>query len=78
MLHVMCHVSHVKYHISHFKCHILRVTCHNYIFLFSDKVVELVGGGSVINGAYPPSNFVQAVQFVKYPKGRVPKKTLNL
>ena len=25
----------------------------NIFFVFSDKVLELVGGGSVINGAYP-------------------------
>ena len=30
-------------------CHVSRVTCH----FFSDKVVKLIGGGSVINGAYP-------------------------
>ena len=28
-----------------------HVTCH--IFFSSDKVVKLIGGGSVINGAYP-------------------------
>ena len=27
-----------------------------YIYFFSDKLVELVGGGSVINGAYPSSS----------------------
>ena len=53
--HVMCHVSRVT-------CHMSRVTCpmsHFLIFLiffffsFSDKVVNLIGGGSVINVAYP-------------------------
>ena len=37
-------------------CHVSRVTGHDYLFqllLFLDKVVQLVGGGSVINGATP-------------------------
>ena len=41
---------------SHVTCHLSRVTCHMYFFFPEkklDKVVELVGGGSVINGAYP-------------------------
>ena len=46
----MCHMSHVM-------CHASCVTCQMW-FLFSpyflkDKGVELVGGGSVNNGAYP-------------------------
>ena len=44
-----CHVPHVE-------CHMSRVTCNvSFILfsLFSDKVVKLVGGGSVINGANP-------------------------
>ena len=40
--HVTCHVSHVKCHMSHVK-----------ICLSSDKMVELVGRGFVINVAYP-------------------------
>ena len=32
------------------KCHMSGVACHVF---FSHKVVKLVGGGSVINGAYP-------------------------
>ena len=35
-------------------CHMSHVTC-NFFFLFSDKVVELIRGGSVINGATPSS-----------------------
>ena len=35
-------------------CHVSFVTCHLFFF-FSDKVVELIGGGSVINGATPSS-----------------------
>ena len=54
MSHVMCHMSHVR-------CHLSRVTCNmskkfKTIFIERkkiDKMVELVGGGSVINGAYP-------------------------
>ena len=51
---VMCHVTcHVTCHVSHVMCHVSRVTCHNLFFFFSDKVLKLIGGGSVINGAYP-------------------------
>ena len=41
MLHVTCHVSRVT-------CHVSRVTCH--VPHVTDKVVKLIGGGSVING----------------------------
>ena len=42
----------------HVTCHVSHVTCHNYFYLyffifFSDKAVKLLGGGSVINRAYP-------------------------
>ena len=59
----------MPHYVSYFMCHVSCVTCHvshitrffliyTYIYIFclfkkSDKVVELVGGGSVINGAYP-------------------------
>ena len=36
MSRAMCHMSHITFFLS----------------FFADKVVELVGGGSVINGAY--------------------------
>ena len=37
-------------------CHVSRVTCFFFFFVFFlDKVVELIGGGSVINGATPSS-----------------------
>ena len=61
----ICHVSIVTCHVSPVMCHMSHVTCHLshvkifffYIFFnplnIFDKVVELVGGGSVINGAYP-------------------------
>ena len=41
---------------SHVMCQVSGVTCHMTFFilnLFFDKVLELVGRGSVINGAYP-------------------------
>ena len=47
--HVRCQVSSVRCHMSRFRCHMSGVTCH----FLSDKVVGLVGGGSVINGAWP-------------------------
>ena len=43
---VMCHVSHVMCHILHGACHFLP-----FFTFFLDKVVKLVGGRSVINGA---------------------------
>ena len=53
----MCHVSCVMCHVSHVNCHLSHVNKKNYIFFNPlkklDKVVELVGGVSVINGAYP-------------------------
>ena len=49
---VMCHVSYVTCHVSHITCHMSHVTIFFFLF-FSDKVVKLIGGGSVINGAYP-------------------------
>ena len=51
-----CHVSHVTCQMSNVKCHMSCVLCHIFFFLFFlflDKVVEQVGVGSVINGAYP-------------------------
>ena len=54
-----CHVSHVKCHMS-VMCHMSSVTCQvSHVFFLSSfflniffyKVVKLVGGGSVINGA---------------------------
>ena len=44
----------VKFHVSHVTCHVSRVTCHMSFFFF-DKIVELVHGGSVINGPSPSS-----------------------
>ena len=57
---VMCHRSYVMCHESPVTCHLSPVTCHlSHVFfsflsiIFFDKVVELVGGESVIKGAYP-------------------------
>ena len=47
-----CHVSRVTCHVSRVTCHVSRV---RFFFFFFDKVVELIGGGSVINGATPSS-----------------------
>ena len=42
-------------HMAGFTCHMSGVMCQFFVLVYfsSDKVVELVGGGSVINGAYP-------------------------
>ena len=50
----MCHMSRVRCHMSHVTCHLSHVT---YIFFY--KVVKLVGGGSVIDGATPSSLYIQ-------------------
>ena len=54
----MCHVSCVMCHVSH-------VMCQMSHFFFSDKVVKLSGGGSVINGAYPSSFEVMEHEWVQ-------------
>ena len=51
--HVTCHVSRVTFHVSCVTFHVSHVTF--FFFLFSDKGVELIGGGSVINGVTPSS-----------------------
>ena len=67
--HVMCHMSCGTCHVSHVMCHMSRITClmshvmcpcnffyFTYIFdslVIFDTVGDLVGGGSVINEAYP-------------------------
>ena len=51
MLGVMCHVSHVRCHVSGVRCQVSNIIIISFVY----KVVELVGGGSVINGAYPSS-----------------------
>ena len=55
------------------KCHMSGVTgqvSHFLFYFFLDKVVKLVGGGSVINGAYP-------VQFTRYSEGGHYVTTMN-
>ena len=47
-----CHMSGVICHESGVTCQVSGVMCHN-VFFSRDKVVELVGGESVINGVYP-------------------------
>ena len=43
------------HHLSNVRCRVsLIFTFYLIYFFISDKVVELVGGGSFINGAYPP------------------------
>ena len=46
----MCHMSHVIHSVLFF--------FSSFSFSFLDKVVELVDGGSVFNGAYPSSSYV--------------------
>ena len=58
---VTCHMSHIMCHMSSVTCHVSRVMYHAYIYIYLvfihfsslDKKVEIVGGGSVINSAYP-------------------------
>ena len=44
-------MSGVTYHMSGVKCLLSGVMF--FVCVFLDKLVELVGGGTVINGAYP-------------------------
>ena len=63
---VTCHMSWVTCPVSHVTCHMSCVTSHlkyifQFIYFFSssfDKVVKIVGGGSVINAAYPFNLFL--------------------
>ena len=54
---VRCQVSGVRCLVSGVRCQVSGVRCQVYFFLllFSDKVVELVGGRSGINGPTPSS-----------------------
>ena len=47
-------VSHVMCHVSHVTCHVSCVTSHVSLsfIIFLNNLMELVGGGSVINRAY--------------------------
>ena len=64
-----CHMAHVICHMSHDTCHMSLVTCPmSFLNLpFFDKVLELIGGGSVINGAYLVQfQQNQAILFIKH------------
>ena len=66
-----CHMSYVTCHMSCFMCHVSHVTCHMSCVMchfFPVKVVKLIGGGSVINGAY----------FVQFSKHRPSGPTLSI
>ena len=71
MSHVRCHVSGVLCQVTHYRYHMSGIRCQKisflfflFVFLFFSlvKVVELVGGESVINGAYP----VYTLPFLAY------------
>ena len=73
MSQVMCHMSCVTCHVSHVTCHMSHVIYYmSHVFfslfflLFLDKMVGLVGGGSVINGAYPVQFSLQINTFKDY------------
>ena len=60
-LHKAHYLSHVINHMSHVTCYLSGVTCHmsyknifsSFGIIFLDKLVDLYGGGPVINRAYP-------------------------
>ena len=51
----MSQISHVTCHVSRVKCHVSHVTKEEKKERKKYKVVKLVSGGSVINGATPSS-----------------------
>ena len=53
--HVMCHMSPIFFIVYFVSKIFVQLNKYPllYIFFFGDKVVELVGGGFVIKGAYP-------------------------
>ena len=59
----MCHISGVTCHVAGGRCH---VSCVTFLLFLLDKEVELVGGGSVINGS-TPSSYYEATYFLKKP-----------
>ena len=52
---VMCQVSCVTCHVSPVMCRLSHVKCNFFLYPEKklDKMVKIVGGWSVINGAYP-------------------------
>ena len=54
MCHISCHVPSVKCQVSDVRCQVSGVRGHvSFVTMVLDKVMELVGGGSVIKEAYP-------------------------
>ena len=70
---VTCHVSRIMCHVSSFTCHMSHFTCKRRKKK-KKKMVKLVGGGSVINGAYPVQ-FIHPRQSV-FSKGYFCKRSL--
>ena len=63
MSHVMCYVSGVMCQLSGVRFQVSGVKCKvSGVFFFFTKVVELLSGGSVINGAYPVQFLYLAVE----------------
>ena len=59
---VMCHMSHVTCRMSKKKLHFFSIKkTKKNLPKKLDKVVELVGGGSVINGAYPVQFYTNVI-----------------
>ena len=61
---VMCHMSCVICHISQVTCHMSYVTCHKS-HVKKKNMVELPGGGSVINGP-TSSSFFYSISSLEY------------
>ena len=61
---VTYHMSSDMCHISHVTCHLSRVMCHRLDSL--NKMMELFGGGSVINMAYPVQSRAPAAYLAIY------------
>ena len=61
---VPCHVSHVTCHMSGITCYMSCVMCPMSHFFFTK--FELIGGGSVINRAYPVYFFFNFTIFSHY------------
>ena len=50
---ILTHMSDVACHVSHVMCHMSPCNMSFFSSSFFDKLVKIIGGGSVINGAYP-------------------------
>ena len=62
---VMCHMLCVKCHMSRVTTHMSSVTCHIFFYFFTNwcKLFKLVGGGSLLKGAYPVYFFLLIQRF---------------